>query len=207
MEITSGSNVRTEHYHHHFVAHYVAWSLVVIMKVTKCHIIINSSITTHNFLGGVLHTYDDTIWAPGTCCTDDSQDDISYVHSGLRHQPRQRGGREPGQCGDALETDREGTGHQLTWYLDMNLCAKYNWEKCPKIHRNTRRSIRLWQVLQDVAHCSIITLHLRTWSSCRSMRTQTPFAVNKIIMYYVFRDPIKKVWKIPHLGLTLMYYV
>ena len=61
MEITSGSIVRTEHYHHHFVAHYGTWSLVVIMKVTKCHIIINSSITTHNFLGGVLHTYDDTI--------------------------------------------------------------------------------------------------------------------------------------------------
>ena len=135
--------VRTEHYHHHFVAHYGTWSLVVIMKVTKCHIIINSSITTHNFLGGVLHTYDDTIWAPGTCCNDDSQDGKSYVHSGLRHQPRQRGGREPGQRGGALETDGEGTGHQLTWYLDMNLCAKYNWKKCTKIQRNTRRSICL----------------------------------------------------------------
>ena len=138
MEITSGSIVRTEHYHHHFVAHYGTWSLVVIMKVTKCHIIINSSITTHNFLGGVLHTYDDTIWAPGTCCNDHSQDDKSYVHSGLRHQPRQRGGGEPGQRGDALETDGEGAGHQLTWYLDMNLCAKYNWEKCTKIHRDAR---------------------------------------------------------------------
>ena len=117
MEITSGSIVRTGHYHHHFVSHYGTWSLVVIMKVTKCHIIINSSITTHNFLGGVLHTYDDTIWAPGTCCNDHSQDDKSYVHSGLRHQPCQRGGREPGQRGGALEADGEGAGHQLTWYL------------------------------------------------------------------------------------------